>query len=138
MTEKTFEEHRYSFRPKHSEETKLKISLARGGKNSSTAWHVESVRVMERKIGRKLLKGEVVHHIDHQPWNNHPDNLHLFNSKSEHQSYHEFLKNIMREALGIKKSQKQLQKEWYLKNRERILAKQGVNQIGKNSFRKGL
>ena len=133
MTEKTFEEQRYSFRPKHSEETKLKISLARGGKNSRTAWHVESVRVMKNKLSRRLRKGEIIHHIDHQPWNNHPDNLHLFNSLSEHQSYHEFLRNIIRESLGIKKSQKQLQREWYLKNRERILVKQGVKYIGKNS-----
>ena len=67
MTEITFEEQRYLFRPKHSEETKLN------------------------------------------------------------------LKNIVRESLGIKKTQKQLQREWYIKNRERILAKQGVKHIGKNS-----
>ena len=33
--------------------------------------------VMEKKIGRYLLSSEVVHHIDHNITNNHPDNLQL-------------------------------------------------------------
>ena len=31
--------------------------------------------VAENKLGRALLKGEVVHHIDGNKQNNHPDNL---------------------------------------------------------------
>lgn len=45
---------------------------------------LESHLVMEEKIGRYLQKGEIVHHIDKNPTNNHPDNLILFGSNGEH------------------------------------------------------
>jgi hypothetical protein len=44
--------------------------------------------VMERMIGRKLKKNEVVHHIDENKKNNDPKNLLLFKNQSEHASYH--------------------------------------------------
>jgi len=44
--------------------------------------------VMERKLGRKLKRGEIVHHIDGDKRNNHPDNLKLLSSQSEHASLH--------------------------------------------------
>lgn len=34
--------------------------------------------VMEQKLGRKLTKGEIVHHIDSARANNSPDNLELW------------------------------------------------------------
>lgn len=40
--------------------------------------------VMETKLGRYLLRSEVVHHIDGDPLNNNPDNLGLFASNAEH------------------------------------------------------
>lgn len=40
--------------------------------------------VMEQKLGRYLLPGEVVHHIDDDRGNNHPDNLELFESNGKH------------------------------------------------------
>lgn len=40
--------------------------------------------VMEQKLGRPLERSEVVHHIDDDPSNNHPDNLRLFASIGEH------------------------------------------------------
>lgn len=43
--------------------------------------------VMEEKIGRHLRKGEVVHHIDGDSLNNHPDNLQLFASNAEHLAF---------------------------------------------------
>jgi hypothetical protein len=40
--------------------------------------------VMERKLGRYLGPKEVVHHIDGDPANNHPDNLEVFESNGKH------------------------------------------------------
>jgi hypothetical protein len=40
--------------------------------------------VMEQKLGRYLLPSEVVHHIDGNPQNNHPDNLMIFQQNSDH------------------------------------------------------
>jgi predicted DNA-binding protein (UPF0251 family) len=40
--------------------------------------------VMERVLGRYLQPEEVVHHIDANPQNNHPDNLQVFSSNTEH------------------------------------------------------
>lgn len=48
--------------------------------------------VMENKLGRKLLPNEVVHHIDMDKLNNHPENLMLFPNNSEHIKYHQQLK----------------------------------------------
>ncbi len=40
--------------------------------------------VMHDKLGRNLLPGEVVDHIDGDIKNNHPDNLRVFSSNAEH------------------------------------------------------
>ena len=47
----------------------------------------------EIKIGRLLLKGEDVHHVDEDKSNNHPDNLEVL-SKSEHTARHQFVESI--------------------------------------------
>lgn len=44
--------------------------------------------VMEQKIGRRLTKTEVVHHINHVRDDNRPENLMLFANHSEHLKYH--------------------------------------------------
>lgn len=43
--------------------------------------------VMQLHLGRKLTADEIVHHVDHNPLNNDPDNLVLL-SRSEHQRLH--------------------------------------------------
>lgn len=40
--------------------------------------------VVERKIGRILSRSEVVHHLDGDRTNNHPDNLELMENQSHH------------------------------------------------------
>lgn len=44
--------------------------------------------VMERKLGRKLRKGEIVHHIDGNKKNNKLSNLQLVKNQSEHIKLH--------------------------------------------------
>lgn len=44
--------------------------------------------IMMMKLGRPLEKGEEVHHKDHNPNNNDPDNLELMPSKHYHLYHH--------------------------------------------------
>ena len=44
--------------------------------------------IAEKKIGRKLRRGEVVHHINGNPRDNRPDNLRVFSSIQEHLAEH--------------------------------------------------
>ena len=46
--------------------------------------------VAEKKLGRPLKKGEIVHHIDGDFRNNDPDNLLILPSQSEHCRIHGF------------------------------------------------
>ena len=48
--------------------------------------------VMEKHLGRKLTKKEVVHHIDENRSNNKIQNLHLYKSHSQHVTEHPILK----------------------------------------------
>lgn len=53
--------------------------------NATKAGYVAEHRlVMEGKLGRLLERHEVVHHIDGNPENNHPDNLMVFQSNPQH------------------------------------------------------
>lgn len=45
-------------------------------------------QVMEEKLGRRLLKTEIVHHVDEDKLNNSPENLVLFSSHKEHAIHH--------------------------------------------------
>jgi hypothetical protein len=80
-------------------ETKAKLRNAHLGKGEGKAYrktfgrHTHRV-VAEEKIGRPLRKGEVVHHIDENILNNHPDNLHVFASQAEHARHHKLLKTL--------------------------------------------
>lgn len=48
----------------------------------------EHVLVAEKKLGRLLKDGEVVHHIDENKSNNDPENLLIFASLSDHTAFH--------------------------------------------------
>jgi hypothetical protein len=51
------------------------------------ATHIHRINA-EMKIGRKLRRGEVVHHIDGNRHNCHPDNLQVLSSQAEHAALH--------------------------------------------------
>ena len=45
--------------------------------------------VAEKKLGRHLKPGEVVHHIDGNKQNNDPDNIMVFENQAKHAQWHE-------------------------------------------------
>ncbi len=49
---------------------------------------LEHVHVMQEFLGRSMIKGETIHHIDMDKTNNDVSNLYLFTSQSEHQACH--------------------------------------------------
>jgi len=51
---------------------------------------------MEKKLGRYLEVGEVVHHIDMDRENNLPSNLHFCQTKSEHAKIHGTIERVCR------------------------------------------
>ena len=48
----------------------------------------EHIYNAECKLGRELLPGEVVHHIDENKVNNDPENLLIFKSAHDHAAFH--------------------------------------------------
>jgi hypothetical protein len=42
----------------------------------------------EKKMGRKLRREEVVHHIDRNKLNNYPDNLYVCRNQEQHDYIH--------------------------------------------------
>jgi hypothetical protein len=62
-------------------------------KENTRAIHIQ---VAEAKLGRALLPGEIVHHKDENKKNNHPDNLEVYPSQSEHMKEHHRMKKLKR------------------------------------------
>lgn len=70
--------------------------------NCTKAGRVHEHRlIMEKHIGRFLLKREVVHHINGKKTDNRIENLQLFNNSGEHTKYHfRLLKQSKSKSLG--------------------------------------
>lgn len=74
-------------------ETRAKLREARLGTGEGKTYtktygrHTHRI-VAEEKLGRPLKPGEVVHHIDGNKRNNHPDNLQILESQAEHAKIH--------------------------------------------------
>ena len=59
------------------------------GKSYEKTLGVHTHRVVAAQmLGRNLLPGEVVHHIDGDIRNNRPENLMVFSSQAEHAKWH--------------------------------------------------
>lgn len=55
---------------------------------------LEHRKVAQDELGRTLLSGEVVHHIDGNKLNNHPDNLFVCEGMGEHRQMHNSLESV--------------------------------------------
>ena len=74
-------------------EVRRKLRSAHLGKGLQKTYEktygVHTHRVLaEKMIGRKLKKGEVVHHIDGNHRNNSPENLMVLKNQKEHAELH--------------------------------------------------
>lgn len=91
------EEHKRHLCGKRADITKEKHPRWIGG--SRSYYKDIGRRIMEQYLRRKLVMKEMVHHLDFNWRNNNIDNLYLFENRSKHTKYHEFLKKIVREHL---------------------------------------
>lgn len=66
----------------------IEIKVENYPKLNKRRYVYEHVYVAEKKIGRLLRENEVVHHIDRNKTNNHPDNLMVL-TKEEHSKLHQ-------------------------------------------------
>jgi len=76
-------------------------------------WVAVHILVMEEKLGRGLEKGELVHHIDFNKFNNAPENL-LLLTRMQHQQLPRFQAKFI-----IEKGLKTEFLVWYMERRDK-------------------
>lgn len=63
-------------------------------------WRPEHLVVAERMLGRELLAGEIVHHINIRPADNAEENLHVYPGKAEHNEGHRSINDLVADLLN--------------------------------------
>jgi len=77
----------------HNKDGYVQKRIPNGDGTRKTIWkHIE---IVEGVIGRSLLPGELVHHIDCQKGNNEPDNLWLCKSIGKHSLAHRSVEKLL-------------------------------------------
>lgn len=74
----------------HDGYVQVKVSAGAG------RWAIEHVIVAEAALGRELYAGEIVHHINGIRDDNRPENLHVYSSKSSHNSGHRSFERMLK------------------------------------------
>lgn len=120
---------KYNLGKKHTHETKKRIKEA-GTAENNPGWKgglpyfdhqgylliyvrgkgriKEQIHIMEEFIGRRIIKGEVVHHINEIKSDNRIENLQLM-TKAEHMSHHKLGKKQSKE-------EKEKKRKWNIEN----------------------
>jgi len=74
----------------------IKILLPDHPKADSKGYVYEHIVVAEKKLGRPLLSGEKVHHLDENKHNNDPNNISVLPSTRHHRYFHRKIKSDKR------------------------------------------
>jgi hypothetical protein len=73
------------------------VTVKQGSLDRKHGWEnyrPEHIVIMEKRLGRKLIKGEGVHHLDGDRTNNQEENLLLTNNNSDHHLIHHSLQKV--------------------------------------------